>query len=283
MTTDLKTAPVPIAASISASDNHLRTTGIVELPSRGKLYSDKCPTGLVELFPITGREEALVAGMTASNVSEIFDIILKRCMKSDPNPALVLSVDEMLSSDKFYLMLVLRANSYGSHYEFTTKCPDCGARVDASCEIPEDFELKMAPDDFREPFTIMLPRLKVNVEFRLLRGKDDADIIRYTRRETSKAHGLEAGDPAFIYRMAKHVLSVDGKPYEISAALRFIENLIGEDISTLKEAVEETTPGVITALDLECQAPRCGNYFKADMPFSASFFRANKRGKGKSV
>jgi hypothetical protein len=274
-----KAVPVPVVVA-PPSPVQPRTSGIVELPSHGKLYGDKCPDGIVELYPMTGREETLVAGMTAANITEVFDLILKRCIKPNAVPENTLAPEEMLSSDKFYLMLVLRSNSYGSHYEFNVKCPECGARVEHACEIPDDFELKKAPENFMEPFTVELPRSGATVEFRLLRGKDDLDIIRYARREANKSRGLESGDPTFIYRLAKHIVTINGKTHDFGTVLHFVEDLIGEDTSMLRDAIDEATPGIITVIDLECTAPRCGNLFRADMPFAAGFFRSNKRRTG---
>jgi len=262
MTTNLK--PVPPVVEIQP-----RTAGSVELPSRGKFYGAACPDGIVEMFPMTGREEALVSGMGASNITTIFDTLLKRCMKTGP------PVEELLTSDRFYLLFVLRSNSYGEDYTFTTKCPSCSARVNHTSKVPSDFKILWAKDEWAEPFSVTLPRSQATVQFRLLRGKDEAEILQYARREEAKAR-LE--DPSFIYRLAKALVTINGKTPEIQTAMTFIENLIGEDCSALKNAIDDVTPGAVTGVDITCTNGRCGDFFRVDLPFTGDFFRTQRRG-----
>jgi hypothetical protein len=243
-------------------------TAIVDLPSKGKFYGDKCPDGVVFIRPMTGRDEALVAGMDQGEMSDVFDILIDRCLLTPG-----IRAADMLATDKFYIMLCLRANSYGGTYEFKGKCPYCGFFQFKSCQVPNDFEVIWFEGDDTEPFKVILPRCKAEIGFRLLRGEDDKDIIAYRKRLALK--GRESvGDTSYIYRMAKHIVSINGEDVtqNTKKAMDFFENLIAGDASALSKAIDSKVSGVNTELEISCS--QCKNSFRMDMPFTAGFFRS---------
>lgn len=261
--------PQPVAPPAAMNAQQPRTAAKVALPSGGKFYGTICPDGEVEVYPMTGKDEALVADMNPADVGEIFDTLLQRCLKTP------MDVNDMLSTDKFYLMLLLRANSYGSFYEFRVRCPNCGFAQPGSCNVPDDFDVVTYKGTGQEPFYVTLPVSGHTVGFRLLRGKDDREVVRWRNREMERNPDFK-GDAAYTYRMAKHIVTIDGRPPEnIGKAIEFFENLLVKDTSELDQAIEEQISGVNTAIDLSCA--KCRVAFRADMPFTASFFRARRR------
>ncbi len=265
-------APAQVPHFAPGAPKDTRISATVELPSKGLFYGNTCPDGLVEMFPMTGKEEALVAGMESGDIAEVFDILLRRCLKTSLDP------DDMLSTDKFYLVLVLRANSYGSHYEFRVRCPQCGLFQHRSCEVPTDFELLTHKGDGNEPFETELPVSKDRVKFRLLRGRDDKEVLKWRNREMEKDIPT-VGDPSYVYRMAKHIVEINGqKPENIGAAMRWYENLLAGDASAFSNAIDDHISGVNTELGVDCK--KCKVHFKTDMPFTAGFFRTHTRRSG---
>lgn len=262
--------PPALQPFVPGAPKDTRISATVELPSKGIFYGSTCPDGIVELYPMTGQEEALVANMDPANIHEIFDILLRRCLKTPLDP------DDMLSTDKFYLVLVLRSNSYGSFYEFRVRCQNCGLFALRGCNVPEDFEiLNPKPGHGAEPFETTLPRSGDRVKFRLLRGRDDKDVLKWRDRELERGT-QKFGDPAHVYQMAKHVVEINGKaPANIGETMRWYESLIAMDASALGNAIDEYVTGVNTELGVECQ--KCKVHFKADMPFTAGFFRTHTR------
>jgi hypothetical protein len=254
-------APAPITNAVASE----RISNVVELPSKGR-FNPEIPAGLVELFPMTTRDEALLVGMGENQISDVFDAILGRCIKSP-----TLDLGDMLLTDKFYLVLMLRANSYGSEYTFPVACSWCKADLEHTCQIPTDFTVTEGEGD--EPFEVVLPFSKKKIIFRLLRGKDEDDIDRFSRRE--KAKGKE-DNKEYIYRLAKHIVTIDGKvPENINAAMEFASGLLGLDSVEFRNAIDDATPGVDTILTAECK--RCKRNFKIEMPFTAGFFRPRRK------
>jgi hypothetical protein len=258
-----------VAPYVQGPPKDTRISATVELPSKGLFYGTSCPDGIVELYPMTGKEEALVAGMDPGDITEVFDILLRRCLKTPLDP------DDMLSTDKFYLVLVLRANSYGSLYEFRVRCPNCGLFQNKHCDVPTDFEILWYKGEANEPYEIELPISKNRVKYRLLRGRDDRDILKWRNREMEK-DSQTYGDPAHVYGMAKHVVEINGQPPEnIGVSMRFYEGLLAGDASVFSNAIDDHISGVNTELDVDCK--KCKVHFKTDMPFTAGFFRTHTK------
>ena len=253
------------AAELPSKSQPPRATNVAELPSKGK-FNPEIPEGLVELYPMTTRDEALLVGMGEGQISDVFDAILSRCIASPE-----IDLGNMLLTDKFYLVLMLRANSYGSEYTFSISCPKCRQDIEHTCQIPTDFEVSEGEGE--EPFSVSLPLSGKKVAFRLLRGHDEEEIERFSRREKSKS---KDDNREYIYRLAKHILTIDGKaPENIQVAMEFISALVGLDSVELRNAMDDATPGVDTTLEVECK--RCKRDFKVEMPFTAGFFRPRRK------
>ena len=239
-------------------------TAFVELPSKGNFYDKNIvKDGKVELAPMSAREEKLIAGMRGNNVDDVIDMVLNRCLKTKLNP------DDLLVTDRFFILLALRANSYGEDYNFDLTCGSCDKVAKYTVKIPNDLKMKWAKDTDLEPFEITLPVSKLNIGFRLMRGKDTKDVKRYITRET-KQFNVD-GDPGYLYRLAKQIVSVNGKNLDIITALELVSRLPAKDSAFMKNAFDKKTPGVLTAITKECVG--CGRQIVADLPMSAEFFR----------
>lgn len=257
-----------------------RVAGTVIVPSRGKFYGDICPNGEIEIYPMTGRDEALVAGMGDEPLSDVFDSILQRCLKTPISP------DELLGTDKLFLMLTLRANSYGSYYDFPVQCPNCKFISRKACNIPSDFKLTEYKAETGEPFSVTLPVSKYRIGFKLLRSKDEKAVTAYKKRSLE---ALEDPTPARVrntnaavhtYRLAKHITTINDEVPEIQDSISLLDSISTRDTSAFRDAIEVVSSGVNTELTVKC--PNCEHEFRSGMVFSAEFFRAQSRGSKES-
>lgn len=241
-------------------------TGVCTLPSKGKFYDpEACPDGRLELMPMSGRTEKLIAGIRGNNVDEVIDTVLRRCLITKLDP------DEMIITDRLFTLMVLRSNSYGEEYNFDLVCGNCDVKNKYAVNIPSDFPVEYAADDAHEPFEIILPVTGLKLNFRLLRGKDSKDIRKYVEAELEKMGGKD-GDPAFNYRLAKSIVSVNGKSFDnILTALTFCEKLPAKDLRYFSNAIDEKTPGMLLTIKKDCSA--CGKKIETDLPITAEFFR----------
>ena len=239
-------------------------TALVDLPSKGLFYRpEQLTEGKIEIAPMSAREEKLVAGMRGSNIEEVIDSLLSRCIKSPITP------DELLVTDRFYLLLVLRANSYGEIYNIELNCPYCETRGKYEVKLPGDLTVQYAGDDDHEPFRVKLPS-GIVVGFRLLRGKDLKDIKRNAEITTSKGYAGE-GEPSYLYRLAKQIVSINGKSLDMLVAQELVSRLPARDSAVLKHAYDKKTPGAITTIKKPCVS--CTKEIQTELPMTAEFFR----------
>ena len=236
----------------------------VTLPSRGLLYGDKGPKeGILRCYPMTTKEEKLIAGARGI-MTDLFDSVLTSCTDLKGFP-----VAELLSFDRFFLLIKLRSESYGPVYRFNVTCPSCGVSNPNELNLNEDLDLKTLSPDATEPFSVKLPRSGDTIEFRLLRGKDEKAILNYQQRAIQR--GVR-GDASYTYRLAKHVISVNGNPFtEVLKALEYVEGMIGADSQAFQEMIEDVEAGYDTEFSMNCG--NCNEYIERFMPFSANFFR----------
>jgi len=249
------------------------------LPSMGLFYGGAIPEGKVEYFPMTAREEKILAGGFKDG-NQLIDTIIKACV-----PTLTIPVEDLLIGDKFFMMLVIRAASYGSKYGMMITC-DCGQQFrhevdlgftgeDAEEGFDEEFsnvfKIKVPEEGAKEPFLVQLPKSKDMVEFRLLRGKDEKAIAKYAEQNMSKRKSKEDGNPAYIYRIARHIVSVNGDELSTMDTMAFVEDLIGYDSAALRNAIDAVDVGIDTQFTTEC--PKCDSVIESSLALGPEFFR----------
>jgi hypothetical protein len=239
-------------------------SALVELPSLGNFYDPSLlKDGKVEVFPITAREEKLVAGMQGG-MEDLMDLLLPRCMKT-PIPA-----EDLLVTDKFYLLIALRANSYGEEYIVHLTCPSCEVKGKYSLMLLSDLKVNKSKPTDAEPFYVTLPITKLKIGFRLTRGKDVKAVKNYIEGQVNKGISSE-GDAGYIFRLARQIVSVEGKSLDMLTALELVSRLIAKDCAALKNAYDKATPGIKTSFSKKCTS--CGKKIESELPLTAEFFR----------
>ena len=107
---------------------------------------------------------------------------------------------------------------------------------------------------------------KVTVRF--MRGMDEEATEQWLKSTPAALKG--EGDPAYEYRMARHIVTLDGKPVNTQEALPFVRTLIGRDSATLRQTLSRQEPGVDLTVAAEC--PSCRTGVKVMMPLTGDFF-----------
>lgn len=232
----------------------------IELPSRGKFYKGKLPDGQVKIKPITVAEEKYFTA--TKDKASIINTVLDRCILSKE-----LKVGEYLLTDQFFILLNIRSLSYGPEYSFEMICRACETKYMHLVLLPKGLILKIASDDDTEPFPIDLPNCGSKLMCRFLRGDDETDIRNFVKQATVS----DGGDPAYVYRLSKQIVSIDGKELDVIEKLMFCENMIGADSVALRDGIAKQESGV--DLEIVAVCPRCKEETKIVMPFTADFFR----------
>lgn len=243
-----------------------RTFRPAALPSKGLPYGDKIPGGKMEVYSIRAKDAKLVLG-SGVKALDMLNMLLKACIKSPAG----IEPDELTSTDRMYLLLLLRILSYGKDYTFPVDCPSCGLAAQHKIDL-NSFSTRELPDDFVEPFTLVLPMSEKTVGLRLLRVSDEREIEKQV--EDAYKRGPQLGDSSAIYQVCRQVVSVDGQPISGRDRLEFVEELIGRDFDAIRNRVAAVDSGVETEMEVVCA--RCSRKRILYLPFGPGFFRSDE-------
>lgn len=236
----------------------------VELPSKGMFYGEALVGGKVTLRPVTVQEEKLLAGK--GDKMEMAYKVLQKCICSECPP-----LDSLLMTDTFFLLLNLRAISYGAEYGFQIQCPGCDTKFKHSITLPEGLQLKVAEQGDVEPFDIELPLSKQTVSLRFLRGSDEKEIDSFLLNMPNA--GNQEGDASYIFRLSRFIAKINGEEVDAVNKMDFCSKLIGKDSLAIREAIAEHETGPILSVHAKC--PSCQLEVRTVLPLTSEFFPAS--------
>jgi hypothetical protein len=235
----------------------------VDLPSRGLFYAGKMPGGRVTIKPISVMEEKYL--VAARNRLAAADKILERCIIGA-----CVTLPQMLMTDKFYLLLNLRAITYGPTYGFKLECKSCGAEFKHSIELPQGLVVRSATDQAVEPFDVKLPFSGDTVSLRFLRGYDETEIEAYGRQLPATKE--DEGDVTYAYRLSRHIVKINGEELDPVQRLSYIESAHGGDSLAIRSALDDRQTGADLELTATCTVASCRKTNTYQLPFTAEFF-----------
>jgi hypothetical protein len=246
----------------------------VELPSRGKYYQaiPGLRDGRVYIREYSAQEEALLAHMNRDNVQLVLNEMLNNCMRLDNFTA-----DNLTTEDAFYLLMWLRANSYGPTYDIEVTCPhrDCGHEDTYSINLSELTINYLTDEDAKEPVTVVGPRTQIKFEINCMRRGTEVQAQRRAV-QLKQMKGLYKGDIGDLLKRAYSITRVilpDGQ--ETSDRLE-IEELIlrylpASDSLVIDQAIESFKHGVDVNVVLNCR--NCQREIFTVVPPGPEFFR----------
>jgi len=231
-------------------------TEIVELPSKGLLYSEgsELAKGTVEIKYMTAKEEDILTNQSYIKNGTVLDKLLKSVIVSKIN------FDDLLIGDKNAIMIAARILGYGSEYTFEYNGES--HTVDLS-----QIENKSLNEELFAPrvneFTFTLPKSKNTLTFKLLTHKDEQDINR-------ELEGLKKinkdSSPELSTRLKYIITSVEGNR-DKKDIRNFVDNyLLAQDSRALREYIREIQP------DVDLTFFPDGNSERVGIPIGVSFF-----------
>lgn len=247
---------------------------LVEIPSHGYLYKDVTDdpdiidNGSLRIRPMTVHEEKILTTSRLVKSGQALDLIFQNCIKSDIDPA------ELLSSDRVFIMLWLRSVSYGNVYKFNLICQNtaCQKRFEYEVDLSEHPIKEIEDPEISEPFELTLPAMKYKIWFRLPRGKDEIEIIKMQ----NKPKKIDDTDDSIVHRLSSILSKVEdpnGQELPSNQFQAFIESLVGRDASAIRKAIDEYDAGVEDIQGIQC--PHCDYEFDTAIPITESFFRSD--------
>lgn len=214
-----------------------------------------------------GREEELLAVADSARAPALVTELLCRCVSriGDASPITAGVARELLAADRNYLLLKIRAATFGERVQATVRCawPDCGAPADV------DFSLADAPiRPLENPGPLYSLKLEEAVEF-----ADGAPPLEEIQFRLPTGADQESIAALLDDNEAAALLELFG------ACIQPQNGRTGADIAralspraklALEQRMLAIAPDVDLSLDLAC--PECGRSYAAPFAIQDFFF-----------
>lgn len=250
---------------------------LIDLPSHGKLYAgitddpDILERGAIRVRPMTVNEEKILTTPRLVRSGQALDMVFQNVIKSQGKGGQPINPGDLLSSDRVYIMLWLRAVSYGNEYKFNLTCPSaaCTKRFEYEVDLGEH-PIDEMPDGAEEPFTYTLPFSKYELTFRLPRGLDEMEIIKLQNQPKK----MNDTDESIVKRMSSCILAIkdpNGQELPHNVIEPFVESMRAGDASAFREELARVDSGIEDIKGIRC--PHCDHEFDTPIPITENFFR----------
>ncbi|MES3153127.1 hypothetical protein [Sphingomonas faeni] len=221
------------------------------------------------LRKMTGREEAILADtQNQRNGGKLVTELLNGCIVDlGGEPVSPLVVANMYSADRNYLLLRLRAITFGAALEASYKCPSCNHAWEVTEDLDdlpvrslEDGErVEQIPVELEDGYLDRAGMLHTAMVLRLPTGADESAVAAQMRKNPS------LGKNALL---ARCMVALGDVPAHRLEALgpKILVDLTMTDRRLIDRALNSAAPGVDLIRPIEC--PACGNEFKANLDLS---------------
>ena len=245
-------------------------TEFVELPSRGRYYSEGHPLYNAETLEIrymTAKDEDILSSRSLLKKGLAIDRFLSNVLVDKK-----IKIDDLLVGDKNAVLVASRITGYGEVYSTNVTCPACATNQTFDFDLSEtkinyadDFEehgVELTPDN---TFIIHLPKTDVDVEVKMLTGVDEKKLSKII--EHKKKHKLP--ETMTTDQMRMYIISVNGHDNKQTIE-SLIQNLPAADARHIRDIYGKVTPNVDLKHYFECET--CGYEQLMEVPFTADFF-----------
>lgn len=235
----------------------------ITLPSMGRFYdgTDGPVNGKLNIRPMTGEEEQILATPRFVKKGIAINMIFSRCIQENIKP------ENLLSVDRTFILIYLRGISYGTEYEVEIKDPESDRKFTTVIDL-DSLEVENCPADYGPNLMDTLPKTGLSVSYRLSRGRDEIALQEY-REKRLKNSGDGASDDSLIYRTAQLVDEIQGVTDKQELQI-LIKNLPIQDVSYLRNLVTEPPFGIDTKVTV--LSPLTSDEFQIELPLEANFF-----------
>jgi len=267
--------PPPIIGTNEAASNEqafsfVTPTEFVELPSRGKFYSDDHPLHnqeSIEIRYMTAKDEDILTSNALIRKGVALDRLLQNVIVDKR-----IKADDLLVGDRNAILVATRISGYGESYDVKMSCPTCFSSVEHGFDLSklnvqygdnlEEHDIILASDN---TFLITLPKTKAEVNLRLMTGTDERDLGKLA--QTRKKHKLP--ESSLTDQFKKIIVAVNGSANK-SHINELVDCLPAADSRYLRNLYFATIPNIDLRQDFECNS--CGAFEEVMIPFTTEFF-----------
>ena len=264
-----KTGAEAPQATQSADFSFVVPTEFVDLPSRGKFYTEEHPLhgcDSIEVRHMTAKEEDILTSRTLLKKGLAVERLLQSIIINK-----TIKTNSLLVGDRNAIIIAARVSGYGNEYSTKVACPSCQKTSvftfdlnEADIYVGDDREDIELTDNNDGTFNVMLPVMEIDISFRLMIGDDEK-----TASPTSKNDRKRIENSAVTTQLTTMIESVNGDtdPRLIKA---LAENMPSRDSRYLRRAYRLAAPNIDLTQDYECD--ECGHEQEMEVPLTADFF-----------
>jgi len=219
-----------------------------EFPSQGKFYTPIDENEPITIRPLTFEDEKVLANLKIKSGVEIINTIIRRCVSN-------MDTNDLLDMDKVYILVTIRSISFGSGFDTSITCPNCGEVTRTSIDLSR-LGVNKLPKNFKNPRKVTLPVCKRDAVVIFPRSRDE----KYTRNINVASKN--------IWRFVESINGINDK--KIIADV--IEKLPLMDIKELMAGIGGGNYGIETSFIFQCPDDYCGEESLMEVPFDEDFF-----------
>jgi transcription elongation factor Elf1 len=264
------TDPIPQEVS-DAGLSFATPTEFVDLPSLGRYYPENHPLhgqDTVEIRYMTAKDEDILTSQSLIKKGVVIDRLVQSVLIDKS-----VRPQELLIGDKNAILVAARVTGYGSDYETRVDCPACNANTEHVFDLNDSLKVNHADQEFGETVRVtdngtvlvQLPLTNLNVEARLMTGKEETKILSMAERKKK----LKLQESSLTDQFKTIIVSVDGHT-DASTISSVVDRLPAHDARHLRDAYAKVTPNVELTSMFECDD--CGHVEEVDVPITVQFF-----------
>lgn len=245
----IKTVPQQIENS---SVNYLP---IETLPSNYKFYSGK------KIFarPMNVSEVKLLASMDENNYNQVMNDVLKKTIRG-------IEVDDILVSDKYFLIFWLRANTYrNSGYELDFECASCEKMSKYNFDI-DVLEIKYLDENLKIDEERVLPNSKDKVTIKFKTIRDENKVREFAKR----TKGTITKYDEEILDVSSNLGTINGEELSVMKKYEYVEKMHPVDFSFVLSLIDLVSFGVKSEIKAVCNT--CKETTPIGVTFRPEFF-----------
>lgn len=238
----------------------------VPLPSKGAIYPVGHPLSNetnVDIKCMTAKEEDLLTSTGLIKNGTVISKLLQSCILNK-----TIDPDDLLVGDRNALLIAIRVTGYGPEYSAKVTCPECDAQFEndfslAGLEVKPLGGKSLAPNTNLFEYTLPSGH---RVEFRLLTGRDEADISALEKRNKKLGRTVES---TVTSRLFHSIVSINGET-DRNKLQRVVQNMPVRDSRALRNHIDSVEPSVQMKQWAKCTS--CGEESEVRIPLGVSFF-----------
>jgi hypothetical protein len=251
-------------------DNEFQAiTDVVELPSKGIFYQNK--QSHVKIKHLTAEDENILTSPDLIKSGKVLDVLLDKAIIDETG---TLSAEDMIVGDRNAVLLYLRKEGYGDEYEVKMTCPSCNEEFRDTVLISSlEYKVLEVMPDSDGLFSVVLPKTKWTIKFKLLTGKDEAylskmgEVPKKTKKNITYSKFLTE-------RYILQIMSLNGNSDKLHIK-KAVSNMPIGDSLFLRQRISEVEPGINMESNFTCK--HCQHNFEDTVPINAKLFWPNAK------